>query len=126
MLLAEARIGEGALVEDSVLGAGAVVGRGAELRSGPVERIRVLDHESRVGVPRMGACLGDRARVPAGEVVRQGTLAPSGDAGDSGVRAPGSTPGSAARETGPRSPPRGRRGQRTPFRCGGGRAERRR
>lgn len=88
VLLAGARIGEKAVVEDSVLGAGAVVGRGAELRSGPVERIRVLEHEARVGVPRVGACLGDRARVPEGEVVPPGTLLPPGEAAAAGVEYP--------------------------------------
>ena len=92
VLLAGARIGEGAFVEDSVLGAGAVVGRRAELRSGPVERIRVLEHEARVGVPRVGACLGDRARIPAGEVVSPGTLVEPGEAGESGVQVLGFTP----------------------------------
>lgn len=92
VLLAGARIGEGAFVEDSVLGAGAVVGRRAELRSGPVERIRVLDHEARVGVPRVGACLGDRARIPSGAVVSPGTLVEPGEAGEPGVRVLGFTP----------------------------------
>ena len=96
VLLAGARIGEGAFVEDRMLGAGAVVGRRAELRSGPVERLRltfrVLDHEARVGVPRVGACLGDRARIPAGEAVPPGTLAPPGEAGESGVQVLGFTP----------------------------------
>lgn len=92
VLLAGARIGEGAFVEDSVLGAGAAVGRRAELRSGPVERIRVLEHEARVGVPRVGACLGDRARIPAGEVVSPGTLVEPGEAGESGVQVIGFTP----------------------------------
>ena len=92
VLLAGARIGEGAFVEDSVLGAGAVIGRRAELRSGPVERIRVLDHEARVGVPRVGACLGDRARIPSGAVVSPGTLVEPGEAGESEVQVLGFTP----------------------------------
>lgn len=97
VLLAGARIGENAVVEDSVLGAGAVVGRGAELRSGPVERIRVLEHEARVGVPRVGAGLGDRARVPEGEVVPPGTLLPPGEAAAAGVEYPDF--GAPARQT---------------------------
>ena len=66
VLLRGARIGRGAVVSDSVLGPGAVVGAGARVRSGRVERIQVLGHEARVGVERVGACLGERASVPAG------------------------------------------------------------
>ena len=74
VLLRGARIGPGAIVADSVLGPGAVVGAGARLRSGRVERIRVLGHEARVGVERVGACLGEGASVPAGSVTPPGLL----------------------------------------------------
>ena len=86
VLLPGARIGEGAVVEDSVLGAGASVGAGAALRSGPVERIRVLEHEARIGVPRVGACLGDAAAIPPGEETEPGTLLAPGERLDPGTR----------------------------------------
>ena len=69
-----ARIGAGAIVRDSVLGRGASVGAGARLLSGPVERIQVLRHTARVGVPLVGACLGANASVASGSETPPGIL----------------------------------------------------
>ncbi len=74
VLLAGARIGPGAFVQDTVLGNGASVGRGAQVLSGPVRRIRVRSHVARVGVPAVGACLGDGARIAPGAVTAPGFL----------------------------------------------------
>ncbi len=74
VLLSGARIEAGAVVSDSVLGPGAVVGAGARLRSGPVREIQVLRHTARVGVPRVGACLGEGASVAPGAVTPPGLL----------------------------------------------------
>ena len=79
VLMKGARIGPGAVVRDSVLGSGALVGEGARLESGRVERIRVLGHTARVGVPVVGACLGAGARVAAGSVTPPGTLLGPGE-----------------------------------------------
>ncbi len=74
-LLDGAEVGSGAVVRDSVLGFGARVGARARLESGPVERIRVLDHLARPGgAAKIGACLGDGVEVPAGAVLPPGTL----------------------------------------------------
>ena len=74
VLMEGANVGPRAIVRDSVLGRGAAVGEGARLLSGPVERIRVLGHVARVGVPVVGACLGARASVAAGSETPPGTL----------------------------------------------------
>ena len=74
VLMEGASVGAGAVVRDSVLGRGASIGEGACLRSGPVERIRVLEHTARVGVPVVGACLGAGASVAAGSATPPGTL----------------------------------------------------
>ncbi len=74
VLLDGAEVGRGAVVRDSVLGFGARVGEGARLRSGPVARIRVLDHLARPGVERIGACLGDDAVVEPGAETPPGAL----------------------------------------------------
>ncbi len=74
VLLDGAEVGRGAVVRDSVLGFGARVGEGARLHSGPVARIRVLDHLARPGVERIGACLGDEAVVEAGAETPPGAL----------------------------------------------------
>ncbi len=89
VLLRGARIGPGAVVEDSVLGPGAVVGAGAQVRSARVERIRVLDQEARVGVERVGACLGEGASIPEGAVTPPGLLLGPGERfGASAARPP--------------------------------------
>ncbi|MYB31488.1 MAG: hypothetical protein F4Y20_02880 [Acidobacteria bacterium] len=72
-------MGAGAIVRDSVLGRGASIGEGARLRSGPVERIQVLEHTARVGVPVVGACLGAGASVAAGAETPPGTLLGPGE-----------------------------------------------
>jgi NDP-sugar pyrophosphorylase family protein len=74
VLMEGARVEAGALVQDSVLGRRASVGEGARVRSGPVERIQVLQHTARVGVPLVGACLGADASVAAGAETPPGTL----------------------------------------------------
>ncbi len=74
VLMEGASVGAGAIVRDSVLGRGASVGDDARLRSGPVERIEVLGHTARVGVPVVGACLGAGASVAAGSATPPGTL----------------------------------------------------
>ena len=79
VLMEGARVGEGAIVRDSVLGRGAAVGAGARLRSGPVERVQVLRHTARVGVPAVGACLGANAVVAAGSETPPGTLLGPGE-----------------------------------------------
>lgn len=79
VLMEGARIEADAVVRDSVLGPGASVGPEARLASGPVERIRVLDHTARVGVPLVGACLGAGASVAAGATVPPGTLLGPGE-----------------------------------------------
>ena len=79
VLMEGASVGAGALVRDSVLGRGASVGEGALLRSGPVERIRVLGHTARVGVPFVGACLGANASVAAGSETPPGALLGPGE-----------------------------------------------
>ena len=79
VLMEGARVGERALVRDSVLGPRASVGEGARLLSGPVERIRVLGHTARVGVPVVGACLGARASVAAGSETPPGILLGPGE-----------------------------------------------
>ena len=79
VLMEGASVGAGAIVRDSVLGRGASVGEGARLRSGPVERIQVLRHTARVGVPVVGACLGASASVAAGSETPPGTLLGPGE-----------------------------------------------
>lgn len=74
VLMEGASVGAGAIVRDSVLGRGASIGEGARLLSGPVERIQVLEHTARVGVPVVGACLGAGASVAAGAETPPGTL----------------------------------------------------
>ncbi len=74
VLMEGARVGPEAIVRDSVLGRGALVGAGARLLSGPVERIEVLGHTARVGVPVVGACLGANASVVGGAELPPGTL----------------------------------------------------
>lgn len=74
VLMEGARVGAGAIVQDSVVGRGASVGAGARLRSGPVERIQVLRHTARLGVPVVGACLGAGASVAAGSETPPGIL----------------------------------------------------
>ena len=74
VLMEGASVGAGATVRDSVLGRGASIGAGARLLSGPVERIQVLEHTARVGVPVVGACLGAGASVAAGAETPPGTL----------------------------------------------------
>ena len=79
VLMEGARIGARATVRDSVLGRGASVGAGARLLSGPVERIQVLGHTARVGVPVVGACLGANASVASGSETPPGTLLGPGE-----------------------------------------------
>ena len=79
VLMEGASVGAGAIVRDSVLGRGASIGEGARLLSGPVERIRVLEHTARVGVPVVGACLGAAASVAAGSETPPGTLLGPGE-----------------------------------------------
>ncbi|MCY3745003.1 MAG: sugar phosphate nucleotidyltransferase [Acidobacteria bacterium] len=79
VLMEGASVGAGAIVRDSVLGRGASIGEGARLRSGPVERIQVLEHTARVGVPVVGACLGAGASVAAGAETPPGTLLGPGE-----------------------------------------------
>ena len=79
VLLEGARVGPRAVVRDSVLGRGASVGEGARLLSGPVDRIQVLQHSARVGVPVVGACLGAAASVPNGVETPPGTLLGPGE-----------------------------------------------
>ncbi len=79
VLMEGARVGERAIVRDSVLGRGASVGAGARLLSGPVERIQVLRHTARVGVPVVGACLGANAGVAEGSETPPGTLLGPGE-----------------------------------------------
>ena len=79
VLMEGARVGSKAVVRDSVLGPQAAVGARARLESGPVERIRVLQHVARVGVPRVGACLGRAAVVAAGAVTLPGALLGPGE-----------------------------------------------
>ena len=85
VLLEGARIGPRAIVRDSVLGYGASVGEGARLLSGPVDRIQVLRHTARVGVPVVGACLGAGASVASGAETPPGTLLGPGERFSCGV-----------------------------------------
>ena len=104
VVLDGARIGPAAIVRDSVLGPGADVGGGARLLSGPVEEIRVLSHTARVGVPLVGACLGEGALVARGATVPPGTLVGPGE--HFGFSSPWKkSPASAPLREGNRNPP---------------------
>ena len=74
VLLDGASVGPSAVVRDSVLGPGASVGEGARLPSARIERIRIRDHTARVGVPLVGAYLGEGAQVAPLAEVPPGTL----------------------------------------------------
>ena len=79
VLMEGASVGARAIVRDSVLGRGASVGDDACLCSGPIDRIEVLGHTARVGVPVVGACLGADAGVAAGSETPPGTLLGPGE-----------------------------------------------
>ncbi len=77
--LQDARFGEGALVRDSVLGAGARVGRDARLdsRRGSELVVEVQGKQVAPEIDRLGTIAGDGAVVDDGSVVPAGTLIPA-------------------------------------------------
>lgn len=77
-LFTEARVGDGARISASVVGARAVVGEGATLSSRPGTEltVRVKDKPVVPELGRLGSVLGDGAKIDAGETVAAGTLVP--------------------------------------------------
>lgn len=75
----DARVGEGALVRDSVLGAGARVGRDARLdsRRGSELVVEIQGKQVTPEIDRLGTIAGDGAVVDDGSVVPAGTLLPA-------------------------------------------------
>jgi NDP-sugar pyrophosphorylase family protein len=77
--LQDARVGEGALVRDSVLGAGVRIGRDARLdsRRGNELVVEIQGKQVTPGIDRLGTIAGDGAVVNDGSVVPAGTLLPA-------------------------------------------------
>jgi UDP-N-acetylglucosamine diphosphorylase / glucose-1-phosphate thymidylyltransferase / UDP-N-acetylgalactosamine diphosphorylase / glucosamine-1-phosphate N-acetyltransferase / galactosamine-1-phosphate N-acetyltransferase len=79
----DVRVAEGAVIEDSVLGAGVSVGACAIVESRPASELRI-DVKGNPVVPeisRLGVVAGDRASIAPGERVPAGTLLAPGRGG---------------------------------------------
>jgi bifunctional UDP-N-acetylglucosamine pyrophosphorylase/glucosamine-1-phosphate N-acetyltransferase len=77
VLLPGVVVAEGAVLEHSVLGEEVQIGTDARLQSKPPRgtvRVVVKGIKTDTGLKRLGAIVGDRARVAAGSVLRPGTL----------------------------------------------------
>jgi bifunctional UDP-N-acetylglucosamine pyrophosphorylase/glucosamine-1-phosphate N-acetyltransferase len=81
ILFENVRVERGARVSDSVLGASVTIGAGARLasREGSTLEIEVKGKRVVPEIPRLGAVLGDGARVPASATVAPGKLIAPGE-----------------------------------------------